>query len=222
MKLMLFNEFEFYGLKPSETQLDLWVDELKDLTKEEVRLALDISRKDNSRTKPPLPAVIRSEASGFIDAEQAWSESPKSEDDSAVITDEAAKALSYASQFIRAGNMIQARLVFLEVYKNEVINSLANKKKAKWFASFGAYSTPEEKDRAIMNSVSKNRISNKTALSYRSHLQLENKTNLKLLTSSQDEEFTDEQRSKNLEKTRYILETLNKKNEIKKTVGTEG
>lgn len=218
--MLLLNEFDFYGVRPTENQVNLWVKELQDLSKDEVAFALEILRKDPSRSKPAFPAQIRAAVGGWIGPEQAWSEAPKSEEESSVITDEAAKALSSASEFIREGNMIQARLVFMEVYKNEVSKSLAERKKARWFPSLGAYSTSEEKDRAIMEAVSKKRLSNESALSYRVNLNLETRNNLKLLTSSASEEMNDEQREKNIQRTQDLIAKLNKKNEAKASGGS--
>lgn len=222
MKRRLFDEFEFYGAKASEAQLEMWVDELKDFSVQEVNLALIDLRKDSKRNRPPFPAVIRERISGFLGAEQAWSEAPKSEDDSAVMTNEAAMALSSASPFLREGNMIQARLVFLEVYEKEVAKALAQNKKAKWFASFGAYSSPESKDKAVLDAVAKNRITKNVALEYRSNLEIESKTNLRQLTTSQSsEEITDEVRERNLQRARNLLKELNQKTKAKISIGPE-
>jgi hypothetical protein len=219
---LLIKEFAFYGLEARKEQIAMWAEELSDLTEADVSRALSSLRKDPNRTKPPFPATIRSEVSGWPGPEQAWAESPKSEDESSVITNEACAALAAVSQFLRDGNMIQARIVFVEVYKNEVAKSLAEKKKAKWFPSFGAYSSQTEKDRCMMEAVSKNRMSSTIALTYRCDLKLESKSDRLMIESKENGETSDEQREKNLQRTQGLIAMLNKKNEINKKDRPEG
>ena len=71
-----------------------------------------------------------------------------------------------------------------------------------------------------MEAVSKKRLSNESALSYRVNLNLETRNNLKLLTSSASEEMNDEQREKNIQRTQDLIAKLNKKNEAKASGGS--
>jgi len=70
-------------------------------------------------------------------AELAWSQVPKSEHDSAVLTDEQNQALCAVSSMIDQGDMIPARMAFKEKYDSLVAESRAKGTPAKFVLSAG-------------------------------------------------------------------------------------
>ena len=70
-------------------------------------------------------------------AEQAWAMCPKSEGDTVVWTQEMATAFGICYRLIEAGDLVQARMAFLESYRGEVSKARDKKVQPEWSASLG-------------------------------------------------------------------------------------
>lgn len=218
---LLIQEFEFYGQGLNENQLKLWAKNLSDLSPSDVEAALNKLRENPKQTKAPLPAQIRDAVSGYPTADEAFGMLPRDEEDSFVSCEEISVAFGAARQFLMAGDMFSFRNVFVQTYEAELAKSRAAKLKPKWFASLG--SDPSRRDDCLKKAVEKGRLSHQAALGYSHTLELPPPTrqqlalagpNSGLLTSSRtsdDEEMTEEQRQKNLQRVQGLLSSLGKK-----------
>lgn len=216
LKSMLLDEFEYYGKPTTDSQLTKWVEELSDLNIFDVKLALASLRKDPERIFPALPGKIRDEIYNYPSLEEAWAMCPKNESDSVVWCDEISQAYASARSLIAINEFISARMAFKDVYEKAVAKAKAEKRKPKWWPSFGE--DKETREPALMLAVEKNRIDVQKARSYMPEFSLpepKNKT-LQLTTRLSDVEIDERQRLHNLAKVQEILEMLNKKSGGKK------
>lgn len=117
---------------------------------------------------PPKPSDVigrltpRPENDGRPGVEEAWALIPKTERESAVITDEMATAFGAAQELIDAGDLIAARMAFKEVYQREVTASRAAGRPVHWFASLGHDVAARES--ALRKAVDLGRLSHQRAV----------------------------------------------------------
>lgn len=82
---------------------------------------------------------------GHLDPEHAWNHAPKTEHDSAYVTEEIMSALGSASDSIDRGDMIAARKAFLESYEKILMTCVANGKRANYFYSGATMGSHEQR-----------------------------------------------------------------------------
>lgn len=89
----------------------------------------------------PKPAEIRERAlreDGHPAPEEAWGMlGPLTEEDSVVWTEQMAKAYAVALPLVNVGDLVAARMAFLEAYKRELTTARANGILPRWQASLG-------------------------------------------------------------------------------------
>lgn len=83
-----------------------------------------------------LADVIERMVDGHPGAEEAWEIVPKSERDTAVVTQEIMAAIPF--DLIDAGDMTAARMAFRESYNRNVAQARAERRKPVWFPSLGS------------------------------------------------------------------------------------
>jgi hypothetical protein len=215
---ILLDEFDYYGQAANEKQLKLWVNELEDFSPNEIRNALAKIRKDESQTRPPLPAKIISEIFAYPTADEAWAMCPHDESKSVVWHEECRLAFGSVRHLIVEGDPVAARMAFRETYNAKVSEAKALKLRPKYSMSPGF--DIAGRDDALKEAVEKNRLSREQALSFSETLQLPpptrtqiaSRSNLALLQAPKTEDhldaITEEQRQKNLAQIQELLKTL--------------
>lgn len=93
--------------------------------------------------------------------EEAWAMCPKDEDVSAVMTQEMAESFGVASSLISSGDLVQARMAFLEKYRSLVSKSREEKNPVSWFPSLG--NDKGGRASVLIEAVKLGRISSKRA-----------------------------------------------------------
>jgi hypothetical protein len=87
------------------------------------------------RFRLALADVIERIDDGHLGPEEAWALVPKSEADSAVLTQEIMGAIPF--DLIGAGDLVAARMAFRESYTRALAQARAEKTLPEWFASLG-------------------------------------------------------------------------------------
>lgn len=85
---------------------------------------------------------------GHPSAEEAWNAAPKSDHESAYITNQMMTALSAADDSIQRGDMVAARMCFIEVYNREVATAKITNERANFWLTEGNGLTLDEKSRS--------------------------------------------------------------------------
>jgi len=109
---------------------------------DDVRHALNAHVRDADRGRFfPKPADIEAKLPClnqlWLSADEAWAMCPKSESDSAAMTNEIAQALAVANDLINEGDLVAARMAFKGAYNRLVDEAKASGRKPQWFASLG-------------------------------------------------------------------------------------
>lgn len=118
------------------TAVMVWWNVFIDFEMEDVRTAF--SRAIAESTEFLVPGLVRRylpDKSGFLSPEEAWNRLPKSESEPAWVYPELMEAAGAAWDSLERGNLIGARMAFIESYKVILDRSRASRKKAKWFYS---------------------------------------------------------------------------------------
>lgn len=147
------------GEIPDADVLRVWWSALLQYSIEDVSAAF--SRYATRGKFPPKPADIleildKIKPDGRPSADEAWAIAPKTEDASAVISDEMAEALSVAQPLIESRDLIAARMAFKAAYERAVEANKLRGIPPKWFPSLG--SNPHERERAIADAVRLGRL----------------------------------------------------------------
>lgn len=127
---------ELTGTELSEVAARVFADDLAAYPLHQVLAALTRCRRE-VKGRLVLADVISRMDDGRPGPEEAWALMPKHEADSAVITEEMAKAFGAARELIDAGELVSARMAFLEVYRREVQKARDASTQPRWFASMG-------------------------------------------------------------------------------------
>ena len=95
----------------------------------------------------PVPAAIRdlagSNANGWPSPEEAWNQVPKSEYESSWMCQETIDAYVACSDSLERGDLIAARMCFIEVYKRE---TKAKRGEPTWWISWGIADTQDQRE----------------------------------------------------------------------------
>ena len=136
------------GRKPLQGMaLKLWWGAFESDPIEDVLEALAVTFK--SSTEFLTPGLVRSympDRSGFLKPEEAWNRYPKTEFDAGWVYAEMLKAGSSAMDSIDRGDMIAARVAYLESYKAIIEEAKRNKESPKWFYSDATQGSKEDRD----------------------------------------------------------------------------
>lgn len=115
--------------------------------KSRLTLAEIISRIDDGRPGP----------------EEAWAMIPKDERSSVVWTEEMAEAFGVCYSLIESGDNVQARMAFIEAYRDRVMRARDNKSPIVWRPSLGH--DPRGRESVLLEAVEKGRLEAKYAAS---------------------------------------------------------
>jgi len=131
---------EFDDLRVDEIRLDMWKRKLASFPDGVVLRAAE-AHITGSKFKPQLADIIercRAQVTGgWLGADEAWSRMPKTESESAMLTNEISEALGVASPLLEVGEKNAARMAFRDCYNRLVERAKAEGRMPVYFASFG-------------------------------------------------------------------------------------
>ena len=133
---MLLIQFEMKEQAASKDMVRYMINELIDYGFDPVMNALQKLGKE-SVYKVNLAEIIKRIDDGRPSAQVAWAEIPKSETESKVLTNEQNIALCTVSAMIDDGELIPARMAFIEKYNELIEKSKANAEPVKYVLSAG-------------------------------------------------------------------------------------
>ena len=147
------------------TQTELSIDaarmmaiDLSQYDEQQVMKALEKCRK-GLKSKLTVEAVISRIDDGRPGPEEAWAMIPKSEFSSVVWTAEMAEAFGICYKLIEEGDTVQARMAFIEAYKDRVSRARDEGVKVQWTPSLGH--DPQSREHVLMEAVEKGRLTAK-------------------------------------------------------------
>lgn len=133
---------DLYGKTITPEKASIYWDAVKHRTIEDIKTAINRHIQDADRGRFfPLPADIShqlpSELNAWLSPNEAWAACPKDESDSAAMCGEMGAALSIAQDLINDGDMIAARMAFIEHYSRLVEEAKQAGAKPEWYPSYG-------------------------------------------------------------------------------------
>lgn len=149
---------EYYDKTLSETQIQMFVEDLMGLSPDQLKMAVKKYRMDPANVFFPLPAKlieIAATADGRPGVEEAWSMMPKSEHDSIVWTQEMATAYGVVHSLLE-DDPIAARMAFKEKYSSLLREARSNGTLVKWSLTGGYDKSGREA--ALRIAIQKNQI----------------------------------------------------------------
>lgn len=111
------------------------------------------------KSRLTIAEVISRIDDGRPGPEEAWAMIPKSEFASVVWTAEMAEAFGICCKLIEEGDTVQARMAFLEAYKDRVSRAREVGIKVQWIPSLGH--DPQSREHVLMEAVEKGRLTAK-------------------------------------------------------------
>lgn len=132
---------EYDDMNPIEGQrLEMWWAALRQFPDGSVRMSAERHIK-TSAFKPHLSDIVKgceAQVSGsWLGADEAWALMPKSEHESAMLTDEIAQAIAAATPLLEQGDKIAARMAFKDAYTRLVEQARIEGRQPRYFPSFG-------------------------------------------------------------------------------------
>lgn len=146
---ILRDAYAMHDRKLTAGMVKIWIGQLGIYSIEAIRGAFDAYWR-NARSLP-LPSDILKflpDPLGHMGPEEAWNHAPKHESDAAYVTDQIMAGLSSALDSIDRGDMIGARMAFVEAYKREVGQAQAQGIRARYWYT-GASGLPREQRLAL-------------------------------------------------------------------------
>jgi len=133
---------DLYDKKIERARVSVYWDALKHRDLADIKAAINRHIQDADRGRFfPLPADISAqlpnELNSWLNANEAWAACPKNESDSAAMCAEISSALCIAQDLISDGDMIAARMAFIEHYNRLMEDAKREGKKPEWFPSYG-------------------------------------------------------------------------------------
>lgn len=133
---------DLYDKKIERARVSVYWDALKHRTIEDVKTAINRHIQDAERGRFfPLPADVSAqlpnELNAWLSANEAWAVCPKDENTSAAMCPEISSALCIAQDLINDGDMIAARMAFIEHYNRLIGDAKREGRKPQWFPSYG-------------------------------------------------------------------------------------
>lgn len=133
---------DLYDKKLSQDRVGLYWEALKHRDITDIKTAINKHVQDADRGRFfPLPADIShqlpKELDPWLNANEAWAACPKSESDSVALCHEISAALCVAQDLIDMGDMVAARMAFIEHYNRLMESAKSIGEKPEWFPSYG-------------------------------------------------------------------------------------
>lgn len=146
---------EYDDMKPIEgPRLEMWWEALKHFPDGAVR-ASATRHITTSHFKPQLADIVKGCAAqldgSWLGPDEAWALMPKSESDSAMLTDEIAQAMAAATPLLEMGDKVAARMAFKDAYGRLVEKAKIEGRMPRFFPSFG--SDPASRVSMLANAV---------------------------------------------------------------------
>ena len=138
---------ELTGTSLSEDAARVMAQDLARYPENQVLPALTRCRRE-IRTRLTVADVVARLDDGRPGPEQAWAMSPRDEAQSVVWTEEMAQAYGAAVPLIFEGDLVAARMAFLETYRKLVLDARDRGEQPKWTPSLGT--DPWGRDAAIL------------------------------------------------------------------------
>jgi hypothetical protein len=131
-----------YDLTPfSDERVEMWMQALSNFPAGSVMKSVR-SHITTNRFKPQLADIVAgctSQLDGnWPSADEAWALMPKSEDDSAMLTNEMAQAMAAAAPLLEMRDKVAARMAFRDAYNRLVERAKIEGRSPQYFPSFGA------------------------------------------------------------------------------------
>ena len=145
------------GTPASHSQLKIWEQVFRGYDDRIIAKCIELAvGRSSKRLIPSLAMEYLFEVMGHPSPEVAWDAAPKTEEESAVVTDEIMQALAHCKSSLESSNLISARMAFVEAYKRIVARSVQEGKPArKWLTGGTRQRTDNEDNHAISNAVAK-------------------------------------------------------------------
>ncbi|SET40830.1 hypothetical protein SAMN05216326_12539 [Nitrosomonas marina] len=140
----------------SEAAARVMADDLSEYPEDQVLKALVKCRRE-VKGRLRISDVVSRLDDGRPGPEEAWAMIPHNERDSVVWTEEMAEAYGIAAPLINDGDRVQARMAFLETYKDRCEKARSEKLPVKWSPSLGFDKNGRE--RVLLEAVEKGRLS---------------------------------------------------------------
>ena len=139
---MIIKTSEVYDKNIKPERVSVYWDALKHRDLTDIKTAINRHIQDADRGRFfPLPADVAAqlpkELHPWLSANEAWAACPKSESDSAALCHEISSALCVAQDLMDMGDMIAARMAFIEHYNRLVESAKSIGEKPEWFPSYG-------------------------------------------------------------------------------------
>lgn len=133
---------EYDDMNPVDGQrLEMWWDALKGFPDGAIK-ASAVRHITTSQFKPHLADIVKGCAAqldgNWIGPDEAWALMPKSESDSAMLTDEIAQAMAAATPLLEMGDKVAARMAFKDAYGRLVEKAKIEGRLPRFFPSFGS------------------------------------------------------------------------------------
>lgn len=134
---------DYYRIEISKAVMALYWEGLKRFDFEAVERAMwaHTQNTDNGQFMPKIADVVRilqrDADNQWLGADEAWALVPKSESDSAMLTDEIAQAIAAATPLLEVRDKVAARMAFKDCYTRLVEKAKAEGRAPHYFPSFG-------------------------------------------------------------------------------------
>ena len=191
----------------SEDAARIMAEDLAQYPEDKVMKALTKCRRE-LKGRVSIAEVISRIDDGRPGPEEAWAMMPKSESSSVVWTSEMAEAYGICYKLIEEGDTVQARMAFLEAYKDRVSRARNEGIKVQWIPSLGH--DPQSREHVLMEAVEKGRLTAKHVfqlLPYREGSSTSNR--LLALVRAEDDDYLLKIKIKKIEKTTQLTEPEN-------------
>lgn len=132
---------EYEDMRPIDGhRLEMWWEALKNFPAGSIKASV-MRHITTNHFKPQLADIVKGCAAQldgcWLGADEAWALMPKSEHESAMLTDEIAQAMAGASSLIQGGDKVAARMAFKDAYTRLVDKAKLEGRSPRFFPSFG-------------------------------------------------------------------------------------
>lgn len=169
---MLIQHFENYGLQANPNQLRMWQEQLEGIEPVEIYASMKKTWSDSNNAKPAMPPKLIEIAYGFLNPNEAWAkvESLNGNEAAALVWNEEMRlAWGDSYSLISSGDMIAARMTFIESYRRRISESVSQKRMPKYCLTAGA---KDSNDAALIEAVVQKKITPQLALSHNPDLRI--------------------------------------------------
>lgn len=134
LKTLLEGAYAFFDKQMTPQVAKIWIDQMHPYQIHDIEKAFNAFY--GVMRRPPLPSDILQylpDALGHPLPEEAWNYAPKTEMEGGYVTEQMMAAIASAQSSLDVGNLISARVAFLETYRREMEMVRANKIRATFF-----------------------------------------------------------------------------------------